>query len=216
MNNGIKEIADKIFARTNGGLAIILSLYPQANTRGHFKLRDERTPSCNLHKLADGNYVITDFGGNGTSKNAIHLYAEENGLSYAEAVLQLAPNYQIETGYNKEKNEAKFRTLDLSEWDNTKEFDSSNFYYETKDFTEQELKTLGPFVTAKTCGKYSLYSLKFYAVKKERSGDFFGKAKSRKILLVDYRSWSLNIIAVKPTRRLAMKMEKRRSKRLLK
>ncbi len=167
MNNNIQEIAQKIFSKTNGGLTIILSLYPQANTRGHFKLRDERTPSCSLHRLKDGNYIVTDFGGNGTSKNAIHLYAEENGLSYTEAVLQLAKSLHIDTGYTQEKNEAKFRTLDLSEWDNTKEFDSNNFYYETKEFTEQELKTLGPFITPKTCGKYSLYSLKFYAVKKE-------------------------------------------------
>lgn len=163
----IQDLSQEILRRTNGGLAIIQGLYPQANERHHFKLRDERTASCSLHKQKDGNYTVKDFGAGTPAKNAIQLYAEENGLDFTQATLLLAKAYHINTGQSQEKNEAKFRKIDQSEWQNDQGFDETGFCYETKDFTDTELKVLGPFVMAKVCEKYALYSLKWYAIKKE-------------------------------------------------
>lgn len=164
----LQELKEKIFDVTNGGLDIITSIYPQANERNHFKLRDsEKTASASLKKLQDGVYILNDWGSSGKPKNAIQLYADFHGLEFFQAVLQLAANYQIPTGTTQVKNEANFRKIDLSEWDNNKEFDETNFCFETKDFTEFELQTLGPFVDEKTCNKYNLFSLAWYAVKKE-------------------------------------------------
>lgn len=163
----LQDIAQNILEQTNGGLDIILSIYPQANTRNHFKLREEKTASCAMKQAEGGTYIIKDFGSSDKAKNAIALYADFHGLEYYQAILQLAKGYQIPTGTTTEKNEAKFKKIDLSEWDKDKEFDANNFCYETKDFTDAELKTLGPFVTEKTCNTYMLFSLAWYAVKKE-------------------------------------------------
>ncbi len=164
----IIEISKEILEKTAGGLDIILSLFPQANTKKPFKIREERTESCTLHKMPDGNWILKDFGTGKSGQNAVQLYAQENSLSFSEATLLLAKEQGIDTGSGTaEKNEAKFKTLDQSQWDKEVEFDKNDFAYETKNFTAMELKTLGPFVTAEHCQKYGLFSLKWYAVKKE-------------------------------------------------
>lgn len=162
-----KELTNKILDCTDGGYNIIVAMYPQANTRNHFKLREEKTASCSMKKI-NNTYIVKDFGSSEKAKNAIQLYAEYNGLEYYQALFQLAQQYQIPTGSSTTKpNTAKFKKIDLSEWDKEQEFDETNFCFETKEFTEFELKTLGPFVDEKTCQKYHLFSLKWYAVKKE-------------------------------------------------
>jgi hypothetical protein len=98
-NNYIE--AQQILNATNGGLDIILQLYPQAagcdtNRNKKFKLRDqERSASANLRKLDDGNWVVTDFGGDSKPKNAILCYMEEKGLSYVDALRRLAADYNV-------------------------------------------------------------------------------------------------------------------------
>lgn len=167
MNKDIIQISKQVLEATNGGLDIIQSIYPQANPKKKFKLREERTESCTLHKMPDNNWILKDFGSNESGKNGVQLYARENSLQFAEATLILARQYGIDVGDNTEKNEAKFRNIDQSQWDKEAVFDENNFAYETKDFTAVELKTLGPFVKPEHCHKYGLFSLKWYAVKKE-------------------------------------------------
>ncbi|CAL2101441.1 conserved protein of unknown function [Tenacibaculum sp. 190130A14a] len=168
MQPTIKDLKDKIFDVTNGGLDIIVSLYPQVNERSHFKIREgEKTASSSLKKLDDGIYILKDWGQSEKAKNAIQLYADFHGLEFVQALLQLAKNYQIPTSNQSQVNNASFKSIDLSAWDKDQEFDDNNFCFETKDFTEFELSTLGPFVDDKTCNKYNLFSLSWYAVKKE-------------------------------------------------
>lgn len=163
------EIINKVYDASNGGLDIILNIYPQVTTRGHFKLReDEKTASASLKKMDNGIYLVKDFGGADKAKNAIQLYTEYHGLDFKNALMQLANDYQISLPGTPVKNEAKFSTIDLSKW-NDGDFDDDNFIYKTKDFTRSELKILGVHVDEKTCNKYGLFSLDWYAVKKEGS-----------------------------------------------
>ena len=63
--------AEDILNATHGGLDIILDCYPQAkgcvNTKKHFAIRDERTPSASLREYDSKSYgkiwQVTDFGG---------------------------------------------------------------------------------------------------------------------------------------------------------
>lgn len=90
-----------ILKATDGGLKIILSYYPQAdqsvqNQRHKFKLREsEKTASATLKQLGDGNWVVTDFGGDQKPKNAILVCMDEEGISYKEAIQLLAARYQV-------------------------------------------------------------------------------------------------------------------------
>ena len=91
----------EIFKATNGGLDIILDCYPQAkacvNTKKHFAIRNERTPSASLREYDSKKYgriwQVTDFGGDGRGENAISVYMNARGMQQTqsgEALLQLA------------------------------------------------------------------------------------------------------------------------------
>ena len=44
---GLKEIADQILEMTDGGLDIIIEMYPNANPRKNFRIReDDQNPSA--------------------------------------------------------------------------------------------------------------------------------------------------------------------------
>lgn len=164
----IIEISKIILERTSGGLELIQSVYPQARPRKLFKVREERTESCSLKKMPDGNWVLKDFGSAAPAKNGVQIYAEANGISFSEAVRVLARAHQIPMGNETwQKNEATFKKIDLSQWKEDVDFDENGFAFQTKDFTKSELAVLGPFVEPETCHKYHLFSLKWYAIKKE-------------------------------------------------
>ncbi len=160
----IKEIAQQILNRTNGGRDIILQLFPQAKEKKHFKMNEERTASSNMFRMPDGNYIIKNWS-KGWSKNAIQLFADENGLEYAQAVFQLAERFNI-TVQPTTSPAPKIRKIDQAEWDRDVDLENG-FAYETKEFTDFELKTLGPFVRAETCVDYRLFSVKWHATLKE-------------------------------------------------
>lgn len=90
----------KIFEASNGGLDIILQYYPQAekcvgNNR-KFKIRDgEKTPSSVLHKMPDGIWIVKDFGSSDKAKNAITITAENENISFGDAVKFLAKKLNI-------------------------------------------------------------------------------------------------------------------------
>jgi len=91
----------KILDETDGGLRIILDYYPQAEVSASkknqkFKIRDdEKTASATLKRLDDGNWVVTDFGGDQTPRNAIHVCMIEENLDFKEACTLLGGRYQI-------------------------------------------------------------------------------------------------------------------------
>jgi hypothetical protein len=92
------NIIQKILDKTDGGLDIILWLYPEAekciNNKKHFKLVNEKTASAILSRLDNGSYYVKDFGGR-FSGGAIQLYMFTEGKTIKEAIKDLGNKYQV-------------------------------------------------------------------------------------------------------------------------
>jgi hypothetical protein len=112
----------ELLKHTNNGLDIILRYYPQAQDVldkkvTHFKIRDEKNASARLTKADDGNWLVTDFGGDGKSRNAIDVAMFEENVSptdkvrYKEVMNMLAGEFGMseETGFTPHKAEVKYR-----------------------------------------------------------------------------------------------------------
>lgn len=87
----------RILDATNGGLDIILSLYPEAekcqNNNKHFKLREsERTASATLSLGKNGNWYVKDFGSD-FKGSGINLFAWVEGIPIKEAIKVLGARY---------------------------------------------------------------------------------------------------------------------------
>jgi len=162
----IWALGKDILSKTEGGLQIIRSLYPQAHNKRLFKLREERTASASLHRMPDGHYVVKDFGTGEKAQNALQLYAQENGLQFSEAVRILARTYGVEN-VEREKNAPVCEKNAPAQWTETQAWDENGFCFKIKDFEESDLNALGPWVDAEVCGRYALYALAWYAVRKE-------------------------------------------------
>ena len=158
-----------ILNKTNGGLDIILSIYPQAqacieSARKEFKIREkERTPSARLKKLSDGNWVVTDFGGDGVPRNAIQVCMQEEEISYREAIVKLAGRYGV-GGINPEINKPGFEKRAAT----TEEEEGKTYFDIKEEITEKELMELGPLVKVETCKKYNVHSLNSFTYIKDR------------------------------------------------
>lgn len=152
----------QIFAATNGGLDLIQRFLDFKDVNKHFKIRKEGTESANISKK-DGIYFVRDWGeASGffkDSKHGIHIYAHYTGITYFEALLELGKEFGfIDANQVAVKN---ISSCKFHQFQN--ELNEDNFHYETKDFTEYELETLGPLVTQEICQKYGLYSLESYS-----------------------------------------------------
>lgn len=181
-----RDIELKLLAATNYGLDIIQELYPQVDLRKNFKIRDdEKTASASV-KLKEQKgvqaYRLTDYGGTIKNENAFGLYGLQKGISYAEAVLELARNYD-EKGHNilEKQNvypQPEYRECRPEEFTGT--LNDKGFCYTTKEFTRFELGLLGPeiaggeeldefgnhrspLVTPEDCAKVNLVSLAEYS-----------------------------------------------------
>jgi len=92
--------AKDILDATNGGLEIILSLYPEAaksvsDPNRKFKTRDEKSASAKLNRTTEGVYLVIDFGNDQENRNGIMCYALENKCTYVEALNELAIKYNV-------------------------------------------------------------------------------------------------------------------------
>ena len=167
---------EKILSETNGGLNIILDLFPQAKDcvgqkNKHFAIRNERTPSACLRQYDSKKYgriwQVTDFGGDGRGENAVDLYMREKGFDrsrFNEAILQMAAEYGVRDELNRSLNKPDIRQRDAlaDEKDGTRR-------WELKDkFTERELKVLGPRVTQAYVEALHWYSVKWISNVKDR------------------------------------------------
>lgn len=162
----MSDISEKILEASNGGLDVILSLFPQAKPGRNFKIRQEKTASASLYKHSSGTWLVTDYGDDSKPMNAILLYAKEGGMSYRDAVMQLAEQYGIISQSNILKPD--IRKLKPTEVDYLDQFSDSGFFFQFKtEFTEAELDVLGPLVTQEICTRYKLFSVDFYAKKKD-------------------------------------------------
>jgi hypothetical protein len=167
---------EDILKATNGGLDIILDIYPQAkdcvNVKNkHFAIRNERTPSACLRQYDSPKYgkiwQVTDFGGEGRGENAIGIYMQENSFDrsrFNEAILQLAAKYNISDELNHSVNKPDIRQRDAkqNEEDGTRSFELNN------KFTDYELKALGPRVTQSDVDALHWHSVKWITNVKNR------------------------------------------------
>jgi hypothetical protein len=158
-----------ILNKTNGGLDIILSYYPQAqacleSSRKEFKIREkERTPSARLKKLSDGNWVVTDFGDDGIPHNGIQVCMKEEDITYREAIVKLAGRYGV-GGIDPEINKPGFEKRPAA----ADEEEGKTYFDIKEEITDKELLELGPLVTKDVCKKYSVHSLNGFTYIKDR------------------------------------------------
>ena len=162
MQQNLKQL---ILDSTQGGLDVLLSLYPQArdcvdNKNKKFKIRqEEKTPSTIINQK-DGVWYVNDFGDTGHPMNCFDAYMRECSInSFSECLYRIADefniDYRLKPEINKPKN-IEFR--DAGENDTAGEF-----RYEKKESpSKADLDCFGPFVKDKTLEKYHYYSLNWY------------------------------------------------------
>jgi len=157
----------QIFDATNGGLDVIRYYYPAADEKKFFRMRDERTPSSKLKKFGDV-WKCTDFGDDGQARNAIDICMREENLTFSQAVYTLAGRYGVADNSVHEANKPEIRQRP-AEGDEK----PGDFTYEPKEFTERELKVIGPRVKSETCKEYDYRSLASYSITKidEKTGE---------------------------------------------
>lgn len=152
----------EIFNRTNGGLDIILQLYPQAqdvidHKTDKFKMREEKTPSASIKQLQDGVWVVTDWGDDAKSRNAIQLFMHSQNVTYRQALEILAERLSIagETNAVNLKPDYEKRAPEQNEA-------QKGFYYTPRDATPDELNTIGPNITQELLTRYNMWAVQEY------------------------------------------------------
>ena len=162
------NLKDEILKKTNGGLDIIYSLYPDARsvvdgTAKKFKMRpEERTASATIRQKNDGNWYVCDFGDDQHEINAIDAYMSYNNIAYfSEAIHKLADMYDVDFQLKEDVNKAQRVEYEDVHGTDAKEGD---FTYVKKDKpSKADLKVWGAFVTEKTLQAYHYYSLDSYS-----------------------------------------------------
>ena len=180
----LQQKQEKLFAATNGGFDIIRQYYPQIDGQSSnkkFKLReDDKTPSAAIKQLRDGNYVVTDFGGDQTSRNAIQIAMLEDTLSYSEALNKWCGEYRI-GDIQKTINRAGFikRPATVEETEGTYIFDIK------ENLTVDELALMGPIVKQEHCDTYKVYSLNSFSYIKNREAMVTSSNENYPIFLIE-------------------------------
>ena len=177
--------AEGIYAKTNGGLDIIVSYYPQAaevaGTNNKFKMRDEKTPSATLRKYGEV-WKVVDFGDDGHTIGPIDIAMREEGISsFPQALFLLADRYGVERGLKAEINKPDIRYHDAT----PEEEEGGRTFELNEALSEAELKVLGPRVTADVCQKYSYFSVKSYTITKNRKTTTVSSNENYPIFLRD-------------------------------
>jgi hypothetical protein len=195
-----------ILQATDGGLKIILHYYPQAdrclqNSRNKFKIREsEKTASATLKQLSDGNWVVTDFGGDQKPKNGILICMEEERVDFKEALEILASRYGI-TG---ESFTPEILKPEFSERPAEPNENEGEWYFNVrKGFTDLDIRTVlaekaipykinesGQKVfdrdkIERIFRKYNFYSLESYSVVKNRKVNTFAATDKYPIFMWD-------------------------------
>lgn len=164
----------RVMDETRQGLDILLDLFPQAkdcvgNKNKQFKMRlSEKTPSATIRQNKAGLWVVHDFGGDDEDLNAIDAWMRVHGWDrsrFGAAVLAIAQEFDIRDELSPDKNFAR-----VVERDATEDEKEGQWYYEIREFTDRELKILGPMVTRDTCERLHWHAL-----------EWLGKVKDRRI-----------------------------------
>jgi len=160
---------EDIYAKTKGGLDIILFFYPQAREclsgrQKHFRIREgDRTPSAAIKEF-NGIWKVTDFGDAGRAISPIDICMQERNISFTESIFYLAREFNVDgKNISPEINKPEIRTRKASE----DEYDGQ-FNFELNDrFSDEELATLGPRVNEETCKVLGWSSVKQYSMTKK-------------------------------------------------
>ena len=172
----MSDLKSKILEATNGGLDILLDLYPSAREVVHgsakkFKMREEeRTPSATIREK-QGVWYVCDFGGEGRETNCFDAYMQYHGISFfTEAIHMLADRYGVDDTLKPEINKAQRKEFDDVEGTDAKEGDFS--YVEKKHPSKADLKVWGAMVKAETLERYNYLSLESYSkvIRKKDTG----------------------------------------------
>ncbi len=153
----------EIIEQTNNGLDIIINYYPDARQGidrkdKKFKIRDEKTASASI-RFHGGEYKVTDFGGDQKERNLFGVCMLETNKDFGEACKYLAAQFHIkgaDSTWTPIKPEIERRPIKQDE-------KAGAYTLEFKDFTDAELKTLGPAVEAGHCLDYQMHSLKSFS-----------------------------------------------------
>lgn len=182
-----------ILDATDGGLLIILNLYPDAAQSVHqphrkFKTREEKTASAKLNRTADGTYLVIDFGADQHSRNAINCYIHEQRCDFATAINELAARYNV---VSSEGQAPSMKAVYSDRPATTEETEGMwMFDLERTSFTDMEVETLlsretlkaeGWTVTDKKQDAYTRFAgmFKYYHVHPVTS---YSIVKNRKVM----------------------------------
>ena len=152
---------EDLYAKTRGGLDIILSYYPQAaeclDSRKPFRMRNERTPSAYI-KLFGETWKVTDFGDDAHAMSAVDICMKEEGRNFREAICILADRFGVAETLSASVNRATITTRPA-----TADEKEGDFCYEKRDkFSEKELEIWGPKVTEQNLCTLSYFPLISY------------------------------------------------------
>ncbi len=193
-----------ILEETNGGLDIILRYYPQAEPavtrKGYkFKIRGtEKTASATLKKLDDGNYVVTDFGGDQVPRNAVHVCMLEENLDFGEACRKLAADFNI----GPDELKAEIYKPEISTREATAEEEDGKWFFEVREefteldirsvlsekvipYSDKEKKTINQEKVEEVFKKYHFYSLTSYTIIKNRKAITIASTDNYPIMMWD-------------------------------
>ena len=164
-------LKEKILQASDYGKDIIVRLYPESadcfGTNRKFRIREEKTASTSLKLVESQNgvtyWAVNDWGsGSVKGLNAIDLYAQFYNITFPHACQLLANELGIDTSLQKEVNrptiEQRVRRINET---------PGAFQYLEKDFSDDELFIMGPFVTRKVMEQYHWMSLREYDIIKQ-------------------------------------------------
>lgn len=124
---------DKLLELTDGGRLIIEAYYPDSidsflKPSRKFKCREtEKTASASLKQKA-GVWLVTDFGGDSKTRNAIGVVMLEENLTFPQAIEYIVKEFKLETG-EAQRPEAK---ADIFKAPATEGQEEGKYYYKVK------------------------------------------------------------------------------------
>jgi hypothetical protein len=164
----------KILDLTNGGLDVILHLYPDADKVGGkwgkviLNFENENTPSsCIVAKTVGTDCVVLKSFSTGKSFNCFQLVQAEFGLEFYESCKWINDNLHLDLGDNTNFGNAGF---EMKEAEPGQKHGEYIFEY-NKEFSEFELDTLGKLVKDEHCTPFRLLSCKQFTQIKEYPKD---------------------------------------------
>ena len=176
---------EEILKQTDGGLYILKRYFPDAaecaDTNRKFKLHEEKTPSASCKKLQDGTYIVTDFGVDSKGRTAVDLYIHHFNIDFKDAIKKLAEEFRLVEGDKEYINEPIISSRPAKEDEKEKHYE-----FKVREFTVDELKILGRFVSEETCKRYNLHALESYTYIKDRKALTFKSSPEYPQFLWDF------------------------------